>query len=327
MIDRKFSLNRVLSPLDIGQADVARVQAGISWNLARPCNALLDCLYVNPFYDTYAGYGPYLDGIAYADVINSIKPNELIEEDKKKLRALLQEADIPLGNPHVTLECDVGSVFQLVKDWIGIRPRESRSDNLIVITKSHSSGFSDFILGSLATRIVRSSEIPCLVLPEKRVKPSWQPKSVLIAYSLDNPNIVHQPMISLLPIIGCEEIKLLHAFKRESVLEAASERKNPGQKTDEVMYSLIEDNIRRKLEAAVESLPLGFAERDLLLKQGRPEEVIYTACAASPSDSTLLVVGRSAPATELSYLGSTLQHIVSAAEVPVLVLPYRDSFS
>jgi nucleotide-binding universal stress UspA family protein len=325
-----IQIGRVLCPIDLSQSQSAKNQLLVSWNLAKSCNAELDCLFVNPFYDMYAGYGPFLDGAVYSDVSQSVSPSDLIREDKKRMRALFESAGVPMDDPRVATECQVGPVFSTVKDWIGddsssknVGPA-SGPQSMIVITKSETAGFSDFVLGSLATRIIRSSNLPCLVLPEGRVRSEWRPVNVLMGFALDNPSISEHEFVGALPQLGSKKLTMIHAFKRDPVLQAAESYRvaTKQQGNDDLLYALIEDNIRHRLEAATEAVPPGFVERGLLFDHGKPEEVIFKACAASDPDETLLVLGRSVPATELGYLGSTLQHLVSAARIPVLVLPF-----
>lgn len=330
MSSRKVQMGRVLCPVDLNHADIAKTQLIVSWNLAKTCHAELDCVFVNPFYDMYAGYGPFLDGAVYSDVTQSVSPSDLIREDKKRMRAFFETAGVPMDDPHVSTECQVGPVYSTVKDWMGDAGSSATVSpsvgpmSLIVITKSETAGFSDFVLGSLATRIIRSSNIPCLVLPEGRVRPDWRPVNVLMGFALDSPCISEHDFVGVLPQLGSRNLKMIHAFKRDPVLQAAeSYRIATKQKgNDDVLYALIEDNIRHRVEAATEAVPAGFLERSLVFERGKPEEVIFKACAAADPDATLLVLGRSVPATELGYLGSTLQHLVSAARVPVLVLPF-----
>jgi nucleotide-binding universal stress UspA family protein len=117
---------------------------------------------------------------------------------------------------------------------------------------------------------------------------------------------------------------LVHAFKREPVLQAAETyRTVTGRPNGDLeIYNLVEDNIRHRLEAAAEMLPPSFTERSIAFEPGKPEEILYRACAAVDPQAAVLVLGRSVPATELGYLGSTLQHLVSAARIPVLILPF-----
>lgn len=323
MRNRIAALTRVLCPIDVSHAEVAKPQLAVSWRLAQRCKAELDCLFVNPFYDLHSGYGPFLEGAAYSDVVQSVTPSDLIREDKKKMRVLLEQAGVPASDPAVLTECQVGPVFSTVRDWMG-SPAASGQQSLLVITKSETAGFTDFVLGSLATRIIRSSNVPCLILPEKRVRPDWLPMHAILGFALDSPAVTEHDFVQVLPELGCRRITVVHAFKRESVLQvAASYRSATGRPGgDQEIYSLVEDDIRHRLEAAAEALPAVFDERAIAFEHGKPEEVLYRACSAVDPGSALLVLGRSAPATELGYLGSTLQHLVSAARIPVLVLPF-----
>jgi nucleotide-binding universal stress UspA family protein len=316
-------LRRVLCPIDISQVEAGKPQLSVSWSLAKRSGAELDCLFVNPFYDMHAGYGPFLEGAAYSDIAQSVSPADLIRKDKKKMKALLEDAGVPVADPLVLTECQVGPVFTTVRDWMSACQGAS-SDSMIVITKTESAGFTDFVLGSLATRIIRSSNVPCLVLPQGRVRPGWEPTTAIMGFALDSPNVTEHDFVATLPSLGCRNVTLVHAFKREPVLQAAETyRTVTGRPNGDLeIYNLVEDNIRHRLEAAAEMLPPSFTERSIAFEPGKPEEILYRACAAVDPQAAVLVLGRSVPATELGYLGSTLQHLVSAARIPVLILPF-----
>lgn len=317
---------RVLCPVDIAQKKGELAQAKVAFQLACRLGAEVEYLYVNPFYEAYASYGPYLDGLAYADAMERVQPEDMIRADKSRLQSFLTEAGVPLNDPKVSIDCQVGPVGDTIKDWLGDEKCPDGFEGcsrLIVLSKVRTGGLRDFLLGSVATRIVRTSTSPCLVLPEG-VRADWLPSYAVVGESMQDGFIIKQPALKLLPELGVASIEVVHAFRGTDVLAAGRANRSSGSalpptgKSADLVYSLIEDNVRHRLAGAVEELGPEWIERTLIFETSHAEALLRARCERHEQDG-VLVLGRSSAATEFGYLGSTLQHLVSRATLPVLV--------
>lgn len=317
-------LTRVLCPVDIAQKKGELAQAKIAYQLACRLGAEVEYLYVNPFYEAYASYGPYLNGLAYADDIERMQPEEMIKADKSRLQSFLNEAGVPLHDPNVSIDCQVGPVGDTIKDWLGDEkcvPGEG-CGRLIVLSKVRTGGLRDFLLGSVATRIVRTASLPCLVLPEG-VTADWTPSTAIVGESLQDGFLMNQPAMSMLTDLGVSGIEVVHAFRGTDVLAARRAEKGSGflshpDESADLVCAVLEDSVRHRLTAAVEELGPEWKERTLIFETGSAEALLRKRCELCEHNG-VLVLGRSSAATEFGYLGSTLQHLVSRSTIPVLV--------
>jgi nucleotide-binding universal stress UspA family protein len=320
-------IKRVLCPLDIMQKKGEGLQARIAFQIAKRLGADVEYLYVNPFYEAYASYGPYIDGLAYHDAVNRVLPEEMIRGDKVRLQSFLSDSGVPIGDRRVSIDCQVGPVGDTINDWLGdgqCPPGFETCESLILLSKVRTGALRDFLLGSVATRIIRTVTSPCLVLPEG-LSEDWVPTYAIVGESMQNEGLlIRQPELALVKELGVQAIEVVHAFRGGDVLAAgrAFGRSDAHASIDssaDLVYALLEDNVRHKLSAAVEELGPEWTERMLTFEVGHPEALLRSRCDHHEKDG-VLVLGRSSTASEFGYLGSTVQHLVSRATLPVLIL-------
>lgn len=317
------SLEKIICPFDLNVKNEEVPTAKMAWSLAEKTGASLEIIYANPFFELSNGYGPYLDGVTYSQMMSAARPDEMEKDDRKQIRTVLSEAGLPMEASRIKVSCRVCSPATMLDDAMA---ESDTSTTLLVMSKSLSSGLTDFIIGSLTNRAIRLSPVPVLVFPTRFAieEENWAVHELVVAESLHGEPVVHHPFLQVLPSLGATGVELVHAFKRDSLLCAKESLTEASQNSIDVVYSLVEGNLQRQLEGEMEKLDGDWSERRVTLKVGRPEKGIAQAVDETVMrvpNGVLLALGRSREASEFSYLGSVTQHLISTARVPTLILP------
>jgi nucleotide-binding universal stress UspA family protein len=195
--------------------------------------------------------------------------------------------------------------------------------DLVVMGTHGSSGFEHLVLGSITEKVLRKASCPVVTVPPRVRSHSRLPfRHVLCASDLSDASASAVQLARSLAGESGACLTLLHVIEwpwheppQPSIEELPAE-----QGFALAMFRReSEERARTQLEALVPQPRPGVR---VAVVSGTPYEQILAAAAAESADLIVLGVGRRS-ALNLALLGSTANHVVRAAECPVLTLRER----
>jgi universal stress protein F len=184
--------------------------------------------------------------------------------------------------------------------------KEKKAD--VIMLASHKPGFSDYLIGSTASRVVRHAETSVLVLRELG-EGAGKFRSIVIAAALFSQGSTTRRLVGkaarLLAPGG--RITLVHVMEDMPALFAAAVPRERVQAH--------RDTLRRQLEAlgsVAEGKPV-----EVDLRGGRPAREILQSAADNEAD--LIMVASHKPGLGDYFIGSTASRVVRHAPCSVLV--------
>jgi nucleotide-binding universal stress UspA family protein len=266
---------------------------------------------------TIAGY--YNAAVSGLHVVQSIEPSadiESLDRLRQDTTAFFDAAT--KAGLTMDVQVELGSPVHRILEYAARLPAD-----LVVMGTHGSSGFEHLVLGSTTEKVLRKAPCPVLTVPPRLRSRSRLPfRQVLCATDFSDAST---SAVRLALSLACESgacLTLLHVIEwpwheppQPSIEELPAE-----QGFALAMFRReSEERARRRLEALV---PQSRPEVRSAVVSGTPYEQILTAAATGNADLIVLGVGRRS-ALNLALLGSTANHVVRAAECPVLTLRER----
>lgn len=181
--------------------------------------------------------------------------------------------------------------------------------DLIVIGTHGRGGVERFLLGSVASKVLRKSDRPVIAVPPGAGADSVPPRSVVCATDLSEPgNRAVAAAASLASAAGAP-LTVVHTIEWPFGVESG-----PDPLT--TLRQNLEAEAREQIAAL---LPAEQPGAEIVVTTGRPQADIISRARASRAD--LLVLGASGRgAVGAGLLGSTADRVIRSAECPVLIV-------
>jgi len=299
-----LNIKRILCPVDFSEFSAPALEHAT--RLARLFGARLVVLHVIPPFPALH------EGTGFPWVAN---PEELARTQRQRAEWELQHLVEPLAGQRVPMETKVveGDAARSIGAMAAALPAD-----LIVVGTHGQGGFEQFVLGSVAEKVIRSA--PCGVLAVGKV--SREPgngafRRILCALDLTQAS-AHTLHTALALAVECSAtLTLLH------ILEGFSVRGGPHFPVGlPDLAPLRRDVGEQALAALRKAVPDDAIDRGALVfrvESGSPWREIVRVAAETKAD--LVVVGAHARGRGgNSFLGSTSSQVVRHAPCPVLVL-------
>jgi nucleotide-binding universal stress UspA family protein len=215
----------------------------------------------------------------------------------------------------VNVQVELGSAVQRILDCATSLPAD-----VVVIGTHGSSGFEHLVLGSVTEKILRKAPCPVLTVPPRARSRSRLPFRHLLCptdFSAASSSAVQFALSLAAESDAC--LTLLHVLEWpwHEPPQPSIEELPPEQGFALAMFRRgSEERARRQLEALV---PRTGPTVRVSVVSGTPYEQVLAAASRENTDLIILGVGRRS-ALNLALLGSTANHVVRAAECPVLTL-------
>jgi nucleotide-binding universal stress UspA family protein len=290
-----MNIKRILCPTDFSETSAHAVEQAV----------------------TIAGY--YGAAISALHVVQPIEPSA----DPEPLDGLRQDTAAffdAATNAGLTVDVqvDVGSPVHRILDHAARLPAD-----LVVMGTHGSSGFEHLVLGSITEKVLRKAPCPVLTVPPRVRSRSQLPfRRVLCATDFCDASASAVRLALSLAVESRACLTLLHVIEwpwheppQPSIEELPAE-----QGFALAMFRReSEERARKQLEALVPQPQTGVR---VAVVSGTPYEQILGAAATGSADLIVLGVGRRS-VLNLALLGSTANHVVRAAECPVLTVRER----
>jgi nucleotide-binding universal stress UspA family protein len=295
LVISEMTIERILCPTDFSETSAHAVDQAV----------------------TIAGY--YRAAISALHVVQPIELSADIEslDTLRQETAAFFDAATKAGVT-VDVQVELGPPVHRILDHAARLPAD-----LVVMGTHGSSGFEHLVLGSITEKVLRKAPCPVLTVPPRVRSRSRLPfRHVLCASDFSDASASAVRFARALAGESGACLTLLHVIEwpwheppQPSIEELPAE-----QGFALAMFRReSEERARRQLEALVPQSRPGVR---VSVVSGTPYEQILAAAAAESTDLIVLGVGRRS-ALNLALLGSTANHVVRAAECPVLTLRER----
>lgn len=303
-----IEIQRILCPVDF--SEYSRHALDHAAAIARWYGSTITLLHVQPFEPvyTFSPGGPLMP------------PAVLTSEQRTSLLASLKEfaADDAAALP-VRLEVAEGHPASTILERACSMPAD-----LLVMGTHGRSGFERLILGSVTEKVLRRAVCPVLTVPPRIPDASPIPQALFrrILCPIDFSETAMRALAYAVSLAEEADAQLTVV----NVLEIPTETLESARESSRALPALMRSHVaaaeeaaRRRLDEAIPAAAREFCTVDTLVTAGRPYREILRI--ASDLRSNLIVMGVRGPGTrDLLAFGSTTQHVVRAAECPVLTL-------
>ncbi len=213
----------------------------------------------------------------------------------------------------VDLQVTEGPVAPEILDCARVLPAD-----LIVMGTHGRSGFERLMVGSVTERILRKASCPVLSVPPQvhSENPSPLFKRILCAVDFSDCSMKALGFAMSLMQEADAHLTVLHVVELPADAHERLPHLSPGVRE---YVTAVEDDHRRRLQAAVPESVRAACEVETKMVIGKPYREILRVAADEQSDVIVIGVhGRAA--ADLIFFGSTAQHVVRQATCPVLTL-------
>jgi nucleotide-binding universal stress UspA family protein len=285
-------IQRILCPTDFSETSAHAVDQAVT--VARYYKAAISALHVVQPIEASID-APSLDGL------------------RQETAAFLETAT--KAGLSVDVQVEIGPVVQRILDHAARLPAD-----LVVMGTHGSGGFQHLVLGSVTEKVLRSARCPVLTVPPRMQSRSRLPFRHLLCatdFSEASSSAVRLALSLARESGAC--LTLLHVLEWpwHEPPQPSIEELPPEQGFALAMFRReSEERARRQLEELVPPAQPGVR---VAVVSGTPYEQVLAAAATGSADLIVLGVGRRG-ALNLALLGSTANHVVRAAECPVLTL-------
>jgi nucleotide-binding universal stress UspA family protein len=238
-----------------------------------------------------------------------LEPRDLTAEEER-VRAFIQTVAGPSSAKVAVRDGSVApEILQAARDL---------ESDLVVMGTHGRGGFEHWLLGSVAENVLRRATCPVLTVPRQMSEPNGDRlvmfKSIVCAidFSRDSQRALHYALSLAHAAAG--RLILVHAleqFEREEPVVTAH------FDVPEFRRGL-ERDARQRLEDMLS--PRVWCETDVVVAHGKASREVLRVAQAYDADLIVLGVhGRNA--VDLLLFGSTTQHVLHQARIPVLTVP------
>jgi nucleotide-binding universal stress UspA family protein len=199
----------------------------------------------------------------------------------------------------------------------------SMKADLLVIGTHGRSGFERLLLGSVTEKVLRKASCPVLTVPCRL--PDAVPagpvlyKRILCPVDFSESSLRALDYATSLAREADAQLTVLHVISHEFESVMADVVAPDEHTTVADSRRRREDDIRRRLKDAVPDDVATYCTVEMMLTHGKPSREILRVAAEQQTD--LIVMGvQGRGAADLTFFGSTTQHVVREAACPVLTL-------
>jgi nucleotide-binding universal stress UspA family protein len=281
--------SRILCPVD--GSEISRDALAYAVAIARWRGAKVHALRV---VDTrLPPIAPIPEGFAIPDDLRSMASAEIVRVASELAAGALVEPCVAEGEV-------VG----------GILEQAAQLDvDLIVIGTHGRGGVERFLLGSVASKVLRKADRPVIAVPPAAASHAVPFRSIVCATDLSEPGNRAVTTAAALGRDAGASLVIVHAVEWPFGVESGPDRLT---------------ELRQNLEADARDqiaklLPAGPGQVEIAVTTGRPQADILARAASSKAD--LLVLGASGRgAVGAGLLGSTADRVIRSAECPVMIV-------
>lgn len=298
-----MTFSQVLCPIDFSDASVKALAYATA--VARWHHGHLTLLHVAPTYDMVN-----VQSGGLGDPVHVVQPPSR-DEVQAELRRLAERAGADVDR--LTVAAVEGSAASAIVD-----EALTRHAALVVMGTHGRGGFDRLLLGSVAEKVLRKSPCPVLTVPPHA--PAIHADDVAVTRILcpmDYSPAAHQALGFALAI-GRQRHAAVTVLQVIEWLSDEEPRATAHFNVAEFRSALVADAHERLRALIAEAAP-GRAGIDDVVAIGRAHVTVVETAAATGADLIVMgTQGRGAVGTAL--FGSTTQHVVRAAECPVLTV-------
>lgn len=239
---------------------------------------------------------------------------ELAEEEERTARRVAEQAAARIRAHHVpvSVEVEEGPVPRAI-----IEVAERTDADLIVMGSRGLGRIAGALLGSTARAVARHSEIPVLVVRDRRNRP----ERVLCATDGSDDATAAISTFFKLPFAAKTDVTILHVQPKKDLPELP-----PGMLTDELIQAAERESRERGIEILSHArdllLPAGVRSR-LTIEHGHPTERILATARGEGTDLIVLGARGGTLRGDRFLQGSTADRILENAHCAVLVARAR----
>jgi nucleotide-binding universal stress UspA family protein len=292
---------RVLCPVDESEFSARALRYAVA--LADVYRSQLTILNVRPLLLPPALWLEY-------PVAPLLEPVDLNAEEER-LWAFVRDA---AGPTLATVTIREGSIGPEI-----LRTARSLTADLIVMGTHGRSGFEHSLLGSVAENVLRHAPCPVLTVPRRAQEPTVVPfKNILCAIDFSHDSQHALELSRSLAQAAAGRLVLVHSLEQFSGMES----KVTAHFNVSEFRRTFEREAKQRLEALVPANARTGCEVSVLVVHGRASREVLRVAAAYEADLIVLGVhGRNV--VDLTLFGSTTQHVLHRAEIPVLTVPRK----
>jgi nucleotide-binding universal stress UspA family protein len=190
--------------------------------------------------------------------------------------------------------------------------------DLVVMGSHGRRGFERLLIGSVTERVVRMASCPVLTVPRAAPDPSGgRPpfRSILCPIDFSGHSLRAMEHAMSLARESDARLTLIHSLEW---LPDWNDHGTPQAMPPE-LPSWLETRARERLEALLDQETLAFARPEVLVVRGKAYQEILRAAAEREAEVIVMGLQGRHP-LDLAVFGSTTNHVVRAAECPVMTL-------
>lgn len=303
-----IEIQRILCPVDFSEYSRHAIDHAAA--IARWYGSTISLLHVQPIEPiyTFSPGGPLMP------------PTMLTSEQAGALMTSLKEfaADEAAALP-LRFEVAEGSPASIILERACAMPAD-----LLVMGTHGRSGFERLILGSITEKVLRRAVCPVLTVPPRMPDAAPLPQALFrrILCPIDFSETAQRALTYAVSLAEEADAHLTVLNVLEVPAETLESARESSRSLPQLMRSYLtasEEEARRRLDEAIPAAAREYCTVDTRVTAGRPyREVLRIAAELG---SNLIVMGvRGRGARDLLAFGSTTQHVVRAAECPVLTL-------
>jgi nucleotide-binding universal stress UspA family protein len=240
-----------------------------------------------------------------------LEPGDLTAEEER-VRAFIQTVAGPSSAKVAVRDGSVApEILQAARDL---------GSDLVVMGTHGRGGFEHWLLGSVAENVLRRATCPVLTVPRRMSEPNGDRlvmfKSIVCAidFSRDSQRALHYALSLAQAAAG--RLILVHALEQfegeEPVVTAHFDVPEFRRR--------LERDARQRLEDMIPLSARAWCETNVVVAHGKASREVLRVAQAYDADLIVLGVhGRNA--VDLLLFGSTTQHVLHQARIPVLTVP------
>lgn len=317
-IEGTRTMSEIVCATDLEHESLAA--ESVAYKLAQALGCRLRLVHVDPTLENVKFYHSYVGQFIQPSFWDTMA-GELTAEKSRKLRHRIHAIGAA-ADPNVTFDVLMGKAGTELLSFI----KSSRTKiEMVVLSKRKRNFFDEFLLGSVAHRLVENlSDVPVLLVPNsEEIFLNWQPRLITVASMLGAGSGRATRLASKLAMAVDANLELVHVMPEQTEYEAAHQYAFPTDQADDLAteYATLKRAVRDKLVEEATALPLEQKQLKTAIIYGPRTESLLRRMKEETSD--LLVVG-SHNGTEEKHgmLGSTAGSLARTASFPLLVVPH-----
>ena len=304
-------VKRILCPIDFSEFSMHALEQAVA--LAHASGAEITTVHVFVAPDPIAELVPVGGAVALERVALSAGYRRQLETELTEFVAPVKAGGVP-----VTTRIGQGAPATVIVDTAA-----AIHADLIVMGTHGRSGFQRLLLGSVTEKVLRKAGCPVLTVPRRAANTTELTfENILCAIDFSQASL-HALDIALSMADECHgRLTVINVLELLPEGSLGIDGQPVLDTTD--LRAELEQNARQQMAAAIPDARRHSCDIQELITMGRPYREILRVAEQERAD--LIVVGvQGRGAVDLAFFGSTTQHIVRQAAVPVLSIRAENS--